>query len=77
MRQSLAQIERAFAEEVEADRPRRDTLYRQAERRLHRRHRERAHRRGSVRFVALVLVLLATAVLVAVAMFRALYVVMG
>ena len=37
----------------------------------------RSHKAGSTRFVLLVLVLLATAVLVTVAMFRALYIVMG
>ena len=41
------------------------------------RHIERRHKAGSARFVILVLVLLATAALVTVAMFRALYIVMG
>ena len=77
MRQSLSQLERAFVKEIEADRQRRERLYREAAVRSHRRERERIHRLGSLRFVVLVLVLLATAVLVTVAMFRALYIVMG
>jgi hypothetical protein len=77
MRQSLSQLERAFVEEAQADRRRRERLFRQAREREHRRRRERTHKQGSLRFAVLVLVLLATAVLVTVAMFRALYLVMG
>jgi membrane glycosyltransferase len=77
MRQSLAQLERAFVEEAAADRERREWLYREAQQRSRRRHRERDAKRGSLRFVMLVLVLLATAVLVTVAMFRTLYIMMG
>jgi hypothetical protein len=77
MRQSLAQIESEFREEIEADRARRERLYVEAQRRTTTRHRERVHRRGSMRFWVLVLVLLGTAVLVTVAMFQALYLVMG
>ncbi|MEA2228016.1 MAG: hypothetical protein QOF04_1646 [Solirubrobacteraceae bacterium] len=77
MRQSLSQLERAFVEEAEADRMRRDRLYREAQQRTHKRRRDRTHKQGSTRFVVLVIVLLATAVLVTVAMFRALYLVMG
>jgi hypothetical protein len=77
MRQSLAQIEDEFREEIEADRARRERLYVQAQRRTTTRRRERVHRHGSMRFCLLVLVLLGTAVLVTVAMFQALYLVMG
>ena len=77
MRQSLSDLERAFFEEAEADRARRERLYRQAAVRSNKRHIERRHKAGSARFVILVLVLLATAALVTVAMFRALYIVMG
>ena len=78
MRQSLTDLERAFFEEAEADRTRRERLYRQAAQRATQApHRAAGTRRGSARFVVLVLVLLATAVLVTVAMFRALYIVMG
>jgi hypothetical protein len=77
MRQSLSDLERAFFEEAEADRARRERLYRQAAQRSTKRRIERSHKAGSARFVVLVLVLLATAALVTVAMFRALYIVMG
>jgi Flp pilus assembly protein TadB len=77
MRESIGQFERAFLEETQADRARREALRRQAaQRSLARRH-ERQVKRGTARFVVLVLTLLATAVLVAVVMFRLLYVVMG
>ena len=67
----------AFVEEAEADRLRRERIYREAEQRLDTRRRDRVHKHGSMRFVLLVLVLLATAALVTVAMFKTLYVVMG
>lgn len=77
MRQSLAQLERAFVEETEQDRDRRERLVREAARRERQRHIERTHKRGSMRFGVLVLVLVATAVLVTIAMFKTLYIVMG
>src|SRR5919199_4771797 len=77
MRQSLGELERAFFEEAEADRLRRERLYRQAAARSSKRRIERSHKKGSLRFVVLVLVLLATAALVTVAMFRALYILLG
>ena len=77
MRQSLAQIEHEFREETEADRARREQVLAETRRRSTTRHLERAHRHGSVRFWLLVLVLLGTAALVTVAMFQALYLVMG
>jgi membrane glycosyltransferase len=77
MRQSLAQIEEAFAEEIEEDRERRERLARRAELRARQRHIERTHKHGSMRFVVLVLTLIATAVIVTIAMFQTLYYVMG
>ena len=77
MRQSLPELERAFFEEAEADRARRERLYREARAALEQAPHRARHKAGSVRFVVLVLVLLATAALVTVAMFRALYIVMG
>jgi hypothetical protein len=77
MRQSLSTFERAFVEESEADRLRRERIYRQAEQRLDARRRERVHKSGSLRFGLLVAVLLGTAALVTVAMFETLYIVMG
>jgi hypothetical protein len=77
MRQSLADLESAFYEEVEEDRQRRERLRRTAVKRSRKRELDKVHRRGSVRFVLLVLTLIATAVLVTVAMFQALFYVMG
>jgi hypothetical protein len=77
MRQSLAELERAFHEELEEDRDRREALRHAAIERSRQRHLERKHRHGSMRFGALVLVLVATAVLVTIAMFEILYAVMG
>ena len=77
MRQDLASFERAFVEEAEADRVRRERVYREARQRQYARRRERVHKHGSLRFAVLVLVLLATAGLVTVAMFKTLYIVMG
>lgn len=73
MRRSAAEIERAFAAEISRERSLRDSRLRTAERRMRTRERERLHKRGSVRFVLLVLTLIATAVIVTVAMFASLY----
>lgn len=77
MRQSLEDLEANLAAEAEAERFRAEALRRQALTRTRRRHLERTHKRGTWRFAGLVLVLIATAVLVTVAMFQTLYVVMG
>jgi hypothetical protein len=77
MRQSLAQLERAFVEEVEQDRDRAERLRREAVARARRREIARTHKRGSMRFGLRVGILIATAVLVTIAMFETLYYVMG
>lgn len=77
MRQTIADLERQFFEEAEADRQRREALARSTEIRARRREVDRIHRNGKLRFVSLCLILLATAVLVTVAMFETLYLVMG
>jgi hypothetical protein len=77
MRQSITELERAFREESIADRDRRERLRQQAALRSRQRHIEKVHKRGSMRFGVLVLVLVATAVLVTIAMFETLYYVMG
>ena len=77
MRQSLAQFERALVEDMQADRRRREQLRRDAAVRARQRQIERTHKHGTLRFVVLVLTLIATAVLVTVAMFQVLYLVMG
>ncbi|WP_354698633.1 hypothetical protein [Paraconexibacter sp. AEG42_29] len=77
MRQNLHQLEQAFVEETIADRERREALQRQIVSRSRQRELDKVHKKGSLRFVALCLVLIATAVLVTAAMFETLYIVMG
>jgi membrane glycosyltransferase len=77
MRQSVAEIEDAFFEEIEEDRERREMLRKRAERRAAERQAKRTHRHGSMRFWVLVLVLLATAAIVTYAMFTTLYYVLS
>lgn len=77
MRQSLAEIERAFVEEAQVEQVRAVETVRETQLRARQREIERAHKHGTIRFVALVLTLIATAVLVTVAMFETLYYVMG
>ncbi len=77
MSQSIADFESAFEEEAELNRSLAEARVRQAETRAQRRQVAHVHRRGTVRFWLLVAVLLATAVLVTVAMFQTLYLVMG
>jgi hypothetical protein len=77
MRQSIAEIEEAFFEEINEDRERQERLRRHAEQRSRRRRAVKTHRQGSLRFAIVLLTLLATAVIVAIAMFQTLYYVMG
>jgi ABC-type transport system involved in cytochrome bd biosynthesis fused ATPase/permease subunit len=77
MRQSLAQLEQEFRHEAQLDRTRRESLHRKAVRRSRRRWREREHKRSSIRFWVLALSLIATAVIVTVAMFETLYYLLG
>ena len=64
MRQSIAEIEDAFFDEIEDDRERRERLRKRSQRRQLERQAKRRHRHGTMRFVLLVLVLLGTAVFV-------------
>ncbi len=73
MRQSLTELERAFAREISMERHRRASLRKTAEQRAIKREVERRHKRGSARFVLLVLALMLTAATVTVVMFRTLY----
>lgn len=73
MRQSLTELERAFAREISIERHRRASLRKTTEQRAIKREVERRHKRGSMRFVLLALTLVLTAVIVTVVMFRTLY----
>ncbi|HYM45578.1 MAG TPA: hypothetical protein VES65_05380 [Solirubrobacteraceae bacterium] len=77
MRQSLAELERAFAKEISLDRHRRASLRRTTEQRALKREVQRRHKRGSVRFILLVFTLIMTAAIVTAAMFRTLYLLLG
>ena len=68
MQQSIADIEEAFAEEIEEDRERRERLARRAEQRSRQRHLEKAHKHGTIRYALLVLTLIAHVTRIAVAM---------
>ena len=72
MRQSLAQFEAAFNDQAVEERIRRERLRRAAAVRSRIRRRERVRKSGTMRYMALVLAMLATTVLVTIAMFRAL-----
>lgn len=73
----MAQLEEAFYEEIELERSRRTRLRRTAATRSRQRAFERAERRGSLRFALLALSLVATAVIVTVAMFASLSALLG
>jgi hypothetical protein len=77
MRQSLADLERAFYREISLDRHRRASLRRTAEKRTLKREAVKRKKRGSARFFMLVLTLIMTAVVVTVVMFRTLYLLLG
>jgi hypothetical protein len=77
MRQSLGELEKAFAKEISLERRRRASLRRTTEQRALKREVDRRHKRGSMRFVLLVLTLVMTAVIVTVVMFRTLYLLLG
>jgi Spy/CpxP family protein refolding chaperone len=77
MRQSLSEWEQAFVKEISLDRHRRDSLRRTAEQRTRKREVDRRHKRGSMRFILLVLTLILTAAIVTVVMFRTLYLLLG
>lgn len=77
MRQSQAQLERAFAEEVKLDRARRHHLRRTAAQRSRQRRVQRRQQRSALRFFLLIVSIIATAVLVTIAMFETLVWVIG
>jgi anti-sigma-K factor RskA len=73
MRQSLAQLEDQFNEDMQRDRHRSETLRRHAISRTRKRTIERRKKRSSLRFWVLVMSLVMTAVAVTVGMFATLY----
>ncbi|MBV9005399.1 MAG: hypothetical protein JOZ98_12865 [Solirubrobacterales bacterium] len=77
MRQSLAQLEQEFRHEAQLDRSRRENLRRRALQRSRKRQIARERVRSSIRFWVLMLSLVATAVVVTIAMFETLYYLLG
>ena len=77
MRQSLAQYEAAFREEAAESVQRREELRRKAVTRSRVRRVERVHKAGTLRFIGLCLAILATTMIVTVAMFQALALLAG
>jgi hypothetical protein len=77
MRQSLAELEQEFRHEMELESNRSQLLQRRAMSRTRKRHRAREKKRSSMRFWLLVLSLIATAMIVTVAMFETLYRLLG
>ena len=72
MRQSLAQFEAAFHEQAVEDRLRREEVKHTVTRRARVRRAERVQKHGTLRFLALVTVIIATAVIVTIVMFETL-----
>ena len=77
MRQNLDDFEQAYLAEVYADRRRQDAAIKRTEQRKRTRHAQRTKRHGTLRFMLLVLAIIATAIIVTIVMFRTLYIVMG
>ena len=77
MRQSLAQFEAAFREEAAESVARRERLRKQAVKRARSRRVERVRKQGTMRFIGLSVALIATAVIVTIAMFETLALLVG
>ena len=77
MRQSLAQFEAAFREEAVEERDRRERLRREAAARSRQRRVYKNNRNGNLRYVALVVAMIATAIIVTIAMFQTLSLLMA
>ncbi len=77
MRQSLSQFEAAFREEAADSVVRRETLRKKAVQRSRVRRVERVEKQGTLRFVFLCLTIVATTVIVTIAMFQALAILAG
>ena len=77
MRQDIAEIERAFVEEIALDRTRRERLQETTRHRSRRRSITRERKRSSVRFGVLIFSMIATAVIVTIVMFKTLALLLG
>jgi hypothetical protein len=77
MHQPIADFDAALQEELAIERAISEARLRQAQTRTRRRRVERTRKHGTLRFLMLCIVLLATAVGVTIAMFQTLYIVMS
>jgi hypothetical protein len=77
MDQSLVDFERAFADQIAQERQAANLVQAKVAHRSKQRQVESVNRQGGRRFVLLALALIATAVIVTVVMFKALYLVLG
>jgi hypothetical protein len=77
MRQSLAQFEEAFREEAAESIVRRERLRKESAQRSRVRRVHRSRKAGKLRFMLLALILIATAVIVTIAMFETLAMLAG
>ena len=77
MRQSLAEIEEEFLDDMEREQTRDEQIRRHAVQRTNKRTRARRQKRSSIRYWLLVITLVATAVGVTAAMFETLYLLLG
>ncbi|MEH3054450.1 MAG: hypothetical protein PGN13_10670 [Patulibacter minatonensis] len=77
MDQSLVDFERAFADQIKAERQAALRVHDNVARRAHQRELDVVNRRGTFRFLGLVLTLGLTAVIVTLVMFKALFLILG
>ena len=77
MRQSLAEFERAFHEEAAESVVRRERLRKEAAQRSRERRYQRREKQGKMRFILLTAAIVATTVLVTIAMFQTLTLIAG
>jgi membrane glycosyltransferase len=70
-------MQQSLSQQMASERAMRERAVRQVEKRNRQRHLAKIHRRGSFRYLLLVLSIIATAVVVTIAMFETLYYVMG
>lgn len=77
MEQSLSEFEQAFADQIKAERHAASRVHLKVAHRSKQRELDEVNRRGTVRFLGLVAMLLLTAVLVTMVMFKALYLILG
>lgn len=77
MDQSLVEFERAFADQIQEERRAATLVQAKVAHRSKQREVETVNRQGARRFILLALTLIATAVIVTVVMFKALYLVLG